>query len=328
MNTAFRLRTATLRLAPVLALCGAANLAHAADIPGVLGDPGIATEATRNAQPIATIPGVLGDPGIATNEPQQFPGVRKVIDNSKHWFAGVAVNHDPDAKAKTACYAFTPIYDSKTQKIETTPPPSHFDEEFDTRALWIQYYKEYPRIVHVGVELSNNLLVGETSILKFGSTGPAFNLVHKGEFDTADGPRAFYAKHDTSKPVPYILIDRILRGRDAYLYTPSPNGLLINQFSLMGATAMHNAAARACNVESVANRSALKPRPQRTQTTTGQPSQQARTTNRQRHHQTQTTTHQTRENTFVEDVADQVVDQATQTIVDVVVDEWLGDFGF
>ena len=284
----------TPKIASVLALCGAVNLAHAADIPGVLGDPGTTTETAEASE----------QPTTATVD--RYTDISVVVTNEKFWSTQIKFKFDfvenRELREERECGAFTWAYNPEADAWQT-------DE-----ALGITYAQNDPDKAGVKVLSSEPLNPNATSQIDIGNRTLQLTN-HDDEFATF-----------TSRKNRIALIDAIMRGRTATFSSHGQNGFIQRTFSLAGATAMAELAARLCDANS-ANPGKSNPTPTASRKTTSQPNQQTRTTTQPRQ-QTQMTTHQPRENTFVEDVADHMIDQTTQTLIDVVTDEWLGDFGF
>ena len=276
----------TLKIASVLALCGAANLAHAADIPGVLGDPGTTAEtAEANEQPETVT--------IHRNQYIQFR-----TGFTKHWTGGIGVDIDFYAKKMSrTCFAFTVAYDPENSNPLTlilkanTKRPYGSLSGFSVAELAISYTSDDPDKAGVFVWTFEPLNLNASSQIRIGNRTLQLTNV--------SAHRAIF----TSRKNRIALIDAIMRGRTAIFSSHGQNGFIQRTFSLAGATAMAELAARACIADS-ANPGKSNPTPTVSRKTTGQPTQQARTTTQQR---TQTTTYQPqdRENTFVEDVAEQ-----------------------
>ena len=248
----------TLKIASVLALCGAANLAHAADIPGVLGDPGTTTQATEPED----------QPTTVTTD-RQFINI--FLTREKAWGFFISVDLDilelndtfNDGYEYIRCIAFTRAYDPETKQWSTVD------------RLYI-HYGDDPDKAGVHIRSDDPLNPNASSQLDIGNRTLQLTNVY-------DNTATF-----TSRKNRIDLIEAIMRGRTATFSSHGPNGFIQRTFSLAGATAMAELAARACDANS-ANPGKSNPTPTASRKTTSQPSQQARTTTQQRQ-QTQTTT--------------------------------------
>ncbi len=242
----------TLKIASVLALCGAANLAHAADIPGVLGDPGITKQ---------------------TIEPttDRYLEIHLGVVSEKAWKMSVTVTADlVDNKLlpeQRKCRAYT--------QHNPHTNTNHFHGK-----LSIHYARHSPDLAKVAYISADSLYPEETSQIRIGNQ--TFILPN------VDDSIASYTK----KKPRIALIDAIMRGRTATFSSHGPNGLIEQTFSLAGATAMAKLAARACDANSAnpgkseptptasrkttsqpsqQARTTTQPRQQQTQTATHQP---------------------------------------------------------
>ena len=197
----------TPKIASVLALCGAANLAHAADIPGVLGDPGVS---------------------LTTPEPDEVLPITWVsIDQNKRWVSYAAVT----ATGTTSCLASTASYDFKTEKFERidngAPYPSEnpakdrapkasipFWGQFEG-TLTVAYLKGEPDFAALAFQVVAPDQISAPR-LKIGSK--TFNFRDRGE-----GSTNLTVTNDGDKEFFITLMDAIMRGRTAVLSSYSPS---------------------------------------------------------------------------------------------------------
>lgn len=244
------------RIAFVIALCGAANLAHAADIPGVLGDPGTTETAEASEKP-------------TTATVDRYTDIRVQVVTEKAWATSIQVKFDfvenRELDEERECAAYTVAYNPQAGVWQTDS------------ALGITYAKKEPDKASVRISSSEPLNPNAASQIDIGNrtlqlTNPSDDLA------------TF-----TSRKNRIALIDAIMRGRTATFSSHGPNGFIQRTFNLAGATAMAELAARACDANS-ANPGKSNPTQTASRKTTSQPSQQARTTTQPRQQQTQTTT--------------------------------------
>ena len=268
------------RIAFVVALCGAANLAHAADIPGVLGDPGTAIDTTEpNRTPETT-------PFAVTIRP-----FREVAE--RNWRASMqldlefGINSEKQGWLQTGtrrCYAFTLAYDPETHyvlttKISLTRPSPHAQTRSSVAELIIFYRDDDSDKAGALVWTYEPLEPKATSQIRIGNrTLQLTNL---------DRHHASF----TDRQNRIDLIDAIMRGHTAIFSSHGPNGFIQRTFDLAGATAMAKLAAEICDA-SGPNPGAPKPTPtaQRKQPSQPTPQSQTTTTTQPRQQRTQTAT--------------------------------------
>ena len=305
----------TLKIASVLALCGAANLAHAADIPGVLGDPGIATDTTEPNEKPETTTAEATFSEILVQEKRWATSMELDFKFSEeHWFTFVTQR----------CYAFTLAYDPETDKFLRTKisleRPSAYARTRSSVAELIIFYKDDDSD-------KAGVLVWTYEPLRFKATSQIRIGNRTLQLTNLDRHHASF----TDRQNRIDLIDAIMRGRTATFSSHGPNGFIQRTFDLAGATAMAKLAAEICDA-SGPNPGAPKPTPTARRKQPAQPTPQSQTTTTQPRRHTQTTTHQPREEDFITDLGgqlgNQLMDQATQMLADEITNQMLGDFGF
>lgn len=282
-------------IAAVLALYGATNLAHAADIPGVLGDPGTATKTAEASE----------QPTTATVD--RYTDIQVAVVSEKAWAIHIKVKFDlvenRELHEERKCAAYT-AYNPETGAWQLDA------------LLAITYSRKDPDKAGVHIGSSEPLNPNATSQIDIGNRTL--------QLTNPDDEHATF----TSRKNRIALIDAIMRGRTATFSSHGPNGFIQRTFSLAGATAMAELAARLCDANTAnPGKSNLTPTARRK--TTGQPTQQVRTTTQSRQHQTQTTTQYEEDGVdqALDAVTDAYVDQGMQIITDAITDELLGDFG-
>ena len=292
----------TLKIASVLALCGAANLAHAADIPGVLGDPG--TTAETNEQPTT----------VTVHRYTRFP-LR--LASEKGWGTSVVVKIDHLERRQVTeeqqCVAFTSSYNPQTfdpERAERGPFDTFLKDSI--AELTIRYIRKDPDRAGVHIWSLEPLKPNATSQIDIGNR--TFQLTN------ADDHTAY----PTMRKNRIALIDAIMRGRTATFSSHGQEAFIQRTFTLIGATAMAEFAAQFCRAES-ANPGAPKPTPTARRKKPSQPTQQSRSTTTQPHINNDPP--DTR-NTFVEDVAEGMSDAITQETINIITNELFGEFGF
>ena len=225
----------TLGIAFMFALCGAANLAHAADIPGVLGDPGTTAETTEEAEQPKTVT-------VNRNEV-----LRIGMADEKSWgtLMRVHIDHFAGRPVTKECYAVTRAYNPETGNfLKSNADKSHNNFFRNSVAeLVISYSDADDESDKAGVFVWSlePLNLNATSQIQIGNRTLQLTNV-------ADNYAAF-----TSRKNRIALIDAIMRGRTATFSSHGPNSFIQRTFSLAGATAMAEFAARACDANS-ANR--------------------------------------------------------------------------
>ncbi len=224
------------------------------------------------------MPGVLDEPETATANDKRERKTESAtpkatwiaIDTEGYWASGIMTT--PTAVGTESpprqCTAMTPSYDPATDLPEfvSNNQTGVYGGKF-VAALAIAYTRDEPDKAGVQVDITDHLIAGGLSTLQIGT--------NKFVLDNARE----HSAQITTRRQRIALIDAIRRGRTAKFSSRSPDGTLVERtFSLMGATAMTNGAARACLTDS-ANPGAPKPRPtpvaKRKKST--QPIQQART---------------------------------------------------